>query len=84
MSHNTCRSKTLITSFNHYGLCVGYDELVRYHNNMASYIVSTSANDIPLPSHFDTNIHTVAAFNNFDYNENTPSGLGSSHDAVSI
>ena len=84
MIHNTCRSKTLITSFNHYGLCVSYDELVRYHNNMASYILSTSANDIPLPSHFDTNIHTVAAFDNFDHNENTPSGLCSSHDTVSI
>ena len=84
MIHNTCRSKTLITSFNHYGLCVSYDELVRYHNNMASYILSTSANDIPLPSHFDTNIHTVAAFDNFDHNENTPSGLCTSHDTVSI
>ena len=84
MLHNTCRSKTLITSFNHYGLCVSYDELVRYHNNIESYILSTSANDIPLPSHFDTNIHTVAAFDNFDHNENTPSGLCSSHDTVSI
>ena len=84
MIHNTCRSKTLITNFNHYGLCVSYDELVRYHNNMASYILSTSANDIPLPSHFDTNIHTVAAFDNFDHNKNTPPGLCSSHDTVSI
>ena len=74
----------MITSFNHYSLCVSYDELVRYYNNMASYILSTSANDIPLPSNFDTNIHTVAAFDNFDHNENTPSGLGSSHDTVSI
>ena len=51
---------------------------------MASYILNTSANDIPFPSHFDTNIHTVAAFDNFGHNENTPSGLGSSHDTVSI
>ena len=87
MIHNTCRSKTSITSFNHYGLRVSYDELVRYHKNMASYILSTSANDIPLPSHFDTNIHSIhsiAAFDNFYHNENTSSGLGSSHDTVSI
>ena len=41
-------------------------------------------NLVPLPSHFHSNIHTTAAFDNFDHNEYTPSGLNSSHDTVAI
>ena len=35
--HDKC--KELITSFNHYGLAISYNELQRYHNDMASFIV---------------------------------------------
>ena len=84
MIHDTCRSKTLITGFNHYGLCISYHELLRYHNDLPSYILSQNSEDVPLPSHFHTNIHTTAAFDNFGHNERTRAGLGSSHDTVSI
>ena len=84
MIHDTCRSKILITGFNHLGLCMSHPELLRYHKDLASYILSKSSNDVPLRSHFHTDIHTTAAFDNFDHNEHTPSGLGSSHDTVSI
>ena len=84
MIHNTCRSKTLITGFNHYGLCISYHELLRYHKDLASYVLSKNTDDVPLPSHFDTHIPSTGAFDNFDHNERTPSGLGSSHDTVSI
>ena len=35
--HDKC--KELITSFNHYGLAISYNELQRYHNDIASFIV---------------------------------------------
>ena len=82
--HDTCRSKTLITGQNHMGLSISYPELRKYHNDLASYVVSKNSSDVPLPSHFQKDIHTTAAFDNFDHNERTPSGLGSSHDTVSI
>ena len=85
MIHDCSRSKTLITHFNHFGLCLSYPELLRYHTDLSSYVLSeTNHDNVPLPSHFQTNIHTTAAFDNFDHNEHTPSGSGSSHDTVSI
>ena len=84
MIHDTCRSKTLITGQNHFGLGISYQKLRRYHNDLASYVLSQNSDGVPLPSHFQKNIHTTAAFDNFDHNEHTPSGLGSSHDTVSI
>ena len=44
--HSTCKSKTLITSFNHFGLAMSYDELLRYYNYMASYVVESHDTDI--------------------------------------
>ena len=83
--HSTCKSKTLISSFNHFGLCMGYQEVRRYHNDMSAYIILSSPDVIvPLPSHFDPGIHTTAAFDNFDHDECTDSGIGGSHDTVSI
>ena len=84
MIHNECRSKTLITAFNHYGLGISYPELLRYHTDLASYTVKEKNNNVPLPCHFNTISHTTAAFDNFDHNEHTPTGLGSSHDTVAI
>ena len=50
---------------------------------MASHVLSQKCgNAVPLPSHFHSNIHTTAAFDNFDHNEHTPSG--SSHDTAAI
>lgn len=40
-THDTCKSSTLIKSFNHFGLSVSYDEIFRfrYHNDMACITV---------------------------------------------
>ena len=83
---DACRSKTVVTACNHWGLSISYSELLRYRTDMASYVLSNQIDDtdVPLPSHFQTDIHTSAAFDNFDHNEHTPSGLGSTHDTVSI
>ena len=35
--HDTCKSKTLISSFNQFGLCINYDELMRI--NHPSYFI---------------------------------------------
>lgn len=82
--HETCKSSTLIKSFNHFGLMISYEELKRYHNNMASLIVKSAQGNVPLPSQFDPEMFTIGAFDNFDHEEATVSGIGGSHDTVSV
>ncbi len=82
--HETCKSSTLIKSFNHFGLSVSYDEILRYHSDLASLTVTNSQSNVPLPSHFNTDMFTTAAFDNFDHEEATLSGIGGSHDTVSV
>ena len=82
--YNACRSKTLIYSFNRFGLSISYDELLRYHSDMASFVVEASRNQIPLPSHFQPCKFTIGALDNFDHEEATLSGIGVSHDTVMI
>ena len=86
MVYDACRSKTVVTACTHWGLSISYSELLRYRTDMAFYVLSNQIDntDVPLPSHFQTDIHTSAALDNFDHNEHTPSGLGSTHDTVSI
>ena len=84
MIYDACRSKTVITACNHWGLSISYSELLRYRSDMASYVLSRNDNNVPIPSHFEKNLHTTAAFDNFDHNELTLSGIGSTHDTVSI
>ena len=82
--YNACRSKTLISSLNRFGLATSYDEVLRYHCDMASYITESNRGQVPLPSQFDRSRFTIGAFDNFDHEENTLSGIGGSHDTVSI
>ena len=46
MIHDACRSKTLVTNFNHYGLGISYPELLRYHTDMASYVLSQKCDNL--------------------------------------
>ena len=82
--HDICKSKTLISSFNKFGLCISYDELMRIHHDTASYAVQSAENDMPLPSNLDAKRFTMATFDNFDNIESTLSGIGSSHDTVAV
>lgn len=82
--HEACKSSTLIKGFNRFGLTISYDELLRYHNDMASLIVQSAQGNVPLPSHFDAEMFTIGAFDNFDHEEATISGVGGSHDTVSV
>ena len=77
-------TSTLITSLNHLGLSVSYDEVLRYQTDLATYTISTSSVVIAILSHFDPNCFTLAAFDNFDHEEATPSGIGGSLDTVCV
>ena len=80
--HEASKSKTLITSFNHFSLSVSYDELLRYHNDLAKLTVKSSRGNVHSPSHFDPGNFTTAAFDNFDHKECTSSGNGGTHDRL--
>ena len=51
---------------------------------MASFVTESRQGRVPLPSQFDPSMFTIVAFDNFDHEENTLSGIGGSHDTVSI
>ncbi|KAK6182205.1 hypothetical protein SNE40_009937 [Patella caerulea] len=76
--HDKCQSKTLISSFNHAGLCVSYPEVIHHHN------LAQSKGGVPIPSHFKTDSFTIGAFDNFDHEDATLSGICGSHDTVCV
>jgi len=76
--YESSKSSTLIGSF------ISYNKLIRLQNDMANYTVQACDDSIPLPSHFDPTVFTHVAFDNFDHNEATLSGIGSSHNAVTV
>ena len=82
--HAICKSKTLITSLNHLGMSVSYDEILRFQNDLADLVCKTGTDDVPLPSHLNSKNFTTASFDNCDHEEATLSGLGSTHDTVSV
>ena len=82
--YDACKSSTLITSFNHFGLCTSYYELLRFQNDMATFTVESSEETVPFPSHFNREMFTMAAADNFDHEEATLSGIGGSHDTVTV
>lgn len=82
--YNACRSKTLISSLNRFGLATSYDEVLRYHYDIVSYVIQASQDKVALPSQFHPGRFTVGAFDKFDHEKVTLSGIGGFHDAVSI
>lgn len=84
VTHNTCKSATLITILNRLELSISYDEVQRIKNRLASYVIESSTDLIPVPIHFDPNNFTVLAMDNFDHNCRTLSGLQSAHYAVIV
>ena len=82
--HSTCRSSSVMTILNRFGLCISYDELRRYHTDMAKYTIESSKCDVPLPSNFDPDVYTIGGMDNFDHEEASASGIGGTHDSVAI
>ncbi len=56
---------------------MSYDEVQRYQNDLARFIVESSRHEVPFPSHFIHSQFSIVAFDNFDRNEATLSGIGS-------
>ena len=48
--YETCKSATLITNFNRFGLCTCYHKVMRNHTAMASFIVESCGDGVPFPS----------------------------------
>ena len=82
--HDTCKSAILIKSFNRFGLCSSYDEALSVQNNIANFAAEASKVGVPIPLHFDKKKFTVAAFDSFDHNKVTLSGVGSCDDTVTV
>ena len=82
--YEACKSKTLIKCFNSYGLCIGYNEVLRQRNDLARFVVESGSDEVPFPSHLSSSQFTIAAFDNFDHDESNLSGIGGSHDTVSV
>ena len=73
--YDTSKSATLINCFNHFCLCTSYDELMRLQADMASYTIESCKDFVPFPSHFNKEMFTMAAIDNFDHEEATLSGI---------
>ena len=82
--YNACRSKSILFSFHRFGLAISYDEILRYHTDIASFVTRNDCDRVPLPSSFDHAIFTIGAFDNLDHEEGTLSGIGGTNDTVSV
>ena len=81
--HDTCRSKTFIQIMNRLGLCISYDEMEKIDTGLAQRTINTAGvNRTPIPSTIKNNVLLHGAMDNFDHDENTPSGIGGSCDTI--
>ena len=83
--YDKCKSRELITTFNHIGVCVSYRQVQKTKSDLAQYtLMQCEKILVPIPSHFSKDMFTIAAFDNFDHQDrSSPSGMNSSHDTVS-
>lgn len=62
-----------------------YVSVIRWnHLDITSFIVESCKFDVPLPSHLYLTLFTSIAFDNFDHEEATLSGIGGSHYTASV
>lgn len=83
-TYSKTKSKSTITALNRLALSISYDDVLRIRFRLAAYAKINSENKVPLPSHFSPSSYVTAAFDNFDHNEATTSGLNSTHDTVAV
>ena len=78
-----CRWKRLIQILNKLGLCISYDGLERIDCSLANETMDSCVeNKVPLPRTKTSSSIIHGAIDNFDHNENTLTGKGSSHDTI--
>ena len=68
---------------NRLGLCISYDKMEKIDNGLAQRTINIAGvNRTPIPSIIKNNVLLHGAMDNFDHDENTPSGIGGSHDTI--
>ena len=83
--HSLTRSKELITALNHHGICTSYNTVRRIDVDLAERIIETAGNNrVPLPHVLETTSPLNGAMDNFDRNESTLAGTGSTHDTILV
>ena len=83
--HSLTRSKQLVTALNHHGICVSYNTVKRFDVDLAERIITTAGNNrVPLPSVLEATSPLNGALDNFDRNESTLAGTGSTHDTILV
>ena len=64
-------------------LFISYDEMEKIDTGLAQRTINTAGvNRSPIPSTIKNDVLLHGAMDNFDHDENTPSGIGGSHDTI--
>ena len=68
---------------NRLGLCISYDEMEKIDTRLGQRTINTAGvNLTPIFSTFKNNVLLHGAMDNFYHDENTPYGIGGSHDTI--
>ena len=81
---SSTRSKSVMSQLNHIGVSISYWEILRIRTALSNYTVQFCQSGIPIPSHFDPSSFVTAAFDNFDHQVASISGLNGTHDTVAV
>ena len=83
--YDKCKSRELITTYSHTGICVSYRQVQKAKRDLAQYTLTRSEQGLVLiHSHFCKDMFTNAALDNFDHqNRSSPTCMNSNHDTVS-
>ena len=83
--HSLARSKELVTALCQHGVCVSYNTVRRIDVDLAEQVIAIAGdNRVPLPRVLEATSPLNGALDNFDHNESTLAGTGSSHDTILI
>ena len=83
--HSLTRSKELVTALNRHGICASYNTVRRINVDIAERIINIAGdNRVPLPAVLEATSPLNGAMDNFDRNESTLAGTGSTHDTILV
>jgi hypothetical protein len=83
--HSLTRSKDLVTTLNQHGICISYKAVKKMDVDLAERIIATAGNNrVPLPPILEAASPLNGAMDNFDRNESTLAGTGSTHDTILV
>lgn len=83
--HSLTRSKELVTALCQHGVSVSYNTVKRIDVDLAEQVITTAGNNrVPIPAVLEATSPLNGAMDNFDRNESTLAGTGSSHDTILI